>query len=70
MLTPFRIGRAGLSLVMAHVARQSLLIEPPDLEIAPAIGHIDVRNFTRAPELIALGEAAIAENWPAIAALT
>jgi NTE family protein len=54
---------------MAHIARQSLLIDPPDLEIAPAIGHIDVRNFTRGNELIALGAAAIEANWPAIAAL-
>ena len=35
--TPFHIGRAGLSLLMAHVAKQSLVIDPPDLEIAP--GH-------------------------------
>jgi len=69
VMTPFRIGRAGLSLLMAHVARQSLLIDPPDLEIAPAIGHIDVRNFTRGNELIALGAAAVEANWPAIAAL-
>ena len=67
--TPFRIGRAGLSLLMMHVARQSLIIDPPDLEIAPAIGHIDVRNFTRAHDLIELGAAAIAENWDAIEAL-
>jgi NTE family protein len=69
MMTPFRIGRAGLSLLMSHVAKQSLLIDPPDLEIAPAIGHVDVRNFTRAGELIALGAAAIEADWPAIAAL-
>jgi NTE family protein len=69
VLTPFRIGRAGLSLLMAHVAKQSLAIDPPDLEIAPAIGHIDVRNFTRGNELIALGAEAIEANWPAIAAL-
>ena len=69
VMTPFRIGRAGLSLLMAHVAKQSLLIDPPDLEIAPAIGHIDVRNFTRGSELIALGAAAIEANWDAIAVL-
>ena len=69
IMTPFRIGRAGLSLLMAHIARQSLIIDPPDLEIAPAIGHIDVRNFTRADELIALGAAAIENNWAAILAL-
>lgn len=69
VMTPFRIGRAGLSLLMSHVARQSLLIDPPDLEIAPAIGHIDVRNFTKGNELINLGVAAVEANWPAIAAL-
>lgn len=69
VLTPFRVGRAGVSLVMAHLARQSLALEPPDVELAPAIGHIDVRNFTRADELIALGTAAVVENWARIAAL-
>ncbi|MBC7505636.1 MAG: patatin-like phospholipase family protein [Sandarakinorhabdus sp.] len=69
VMTPFRVGRAGLSLLMAHVARQSLMIDPPDLEIAPSIGHVDVRNFTRADELIALGAAAIEANWAKIAAL-
>jgi NTE family protein len=69
VMTPFRVGRAGVSLVMAHLARQSLALDPPDIELAPAIGHIDVRNFTRADELIALGEAAVTENWAAIAAL-
>ncbi|GGE12656.1 patatin family protein [Polymorphobacter glacialis] len=66
LVTPFRVGRAGISLLMTHLARQSLLLDPPDLEIAPAIGHIDVRNFTRAHELIALGAASIADNWDAI----
>lgn len=66
LVTPFRVGRAGISLLMTHLARQSLLLDPPDLEIAPAIGHIDVRNFTRAHELIELGAASIADNWDAI----
>ena len=49
-LSPTRVGRAGLSLIMMHVARQSLALDPPDFELAPRIGHIDVRNFTRADE--------------------
>lgn len=69
LVTPFRVGRAGLSLLMTHLARQSLAIDPPDLEIAPAIGHIDVRNFTRAHELIELGADAVTRNWAAIEAL-
>ncbi|MGL4543402.1 MAG: patatin-like phospholipase family protein [Polymorphobacter sp.] len=62
-LTPTRVGRAGLSLIMMHVARQSLALDPPDFELAPRIGHIDVRNFTRADELIALGAASIDDHW-------
>jgi NTE family protein len=69
LVTPFRIGRAGLSLMMSHLARQSLMIDPPDLEIAPAIGHVDVRDFTKAHELIELGAASVAESWEQIAAL-
>lgn len=69
IMTPFRVGRAGISLLMAHVAKQSLMIDPPDLEIAPCIGHVDVRNFTRADELIRLGAEAIDTNWAAISAL-
>nr|WP_310525001.1 patatin-like phospholipase family protein [Polymorphobacter sp.] len=69
LVTPFRVGRAGLSLLMTHLARQSLALDPPDLEIAPAIGHVDVRNFTRAHELIDLGAASVVENWAAIEAL-
>ena len=69
LVTPFRIGRAGLSLMMSHLARQSLMIDPPDLEIAPAIGHVDVRDFTKAHELIELGAASVAESWEQIATL-
>ncbi len=69
IMTPLRVGRAGLSLLLTEMARQSLALHPPDLEVAPAIGHIDVRNFTRAHELIELGAASITENWAKIAAL-
>lgn len=62
-LTPLRVSRAGLSLITSHVARQGLLIDPPDLEIIPAIGHVDPTDFTRAGELIAAGEAAVAAAW-------
>jgi len=64
-----RVGRAGLALITSHVARQQLLICPPDVLLEPAIGHVDPGNFTRADELIALGEAAVVAAWPQIAAL-
>ena len=42
VLTPFRIGRAGLSLLMAHVAKQSLAIDPPGLEtVEHPLHHAD-----------------------------
>ena len=69
LMTPLRVGRAGLSLMMSHLAKQSLALDPPDLELQPAIGHIDVRNFTRAHELIEIGAATVAAAWPQIEAL-
>jgi NTE family protein len=69
MMTPFRVGRAGLSLLFARHAANGLTLDPPDHELQPAIGHIDVRSFTRSAELIALGAAAVAADWDAIAAL-
>ena len=69
VLTPMRVGRAGISLLMSQLARQSLTIDPPELELALPLGHIHVRNFTKAGELIDIGAAAVAANWAAIAAL-
>lgn len=69
LMTPLRVGRAGLSLMMSKLAQMSLAIDPPDLEIAPPIGHVDVRNFTRAHELIEIGAASIDAAWPEIEAL-
>jgi len=69
VMTPMRVGRAGVSLLLTQLARQSLALDPPDLELALPVGHIHVRNFTRAPELIAIGAAAVEAAWLTIAAL-
>lgn len=66
LVSPLRSGRAGLSLVLARLAELSLAANPPDLLIAPAIGHIEVQDFTRAAELIALGAASVDALWPEI----
>lgn len=66
VLTPMRVGRAGISLLLSELARKSLALDPPDLELALAVGHIHVRNFTKATELIAIGAAAVADAWPRI----
>lgn len=70
ILTPMRVGRAGITLLLAEFARKSLLIDPPDFELALPVGHIHVRNFTKAHELIDIGAAAVAAAWPEIARLT
>ena len=64
-----RIGRAGLGLVVANLARLTLTLEPADIVLNPPVGHIDVQNFTRASELIDIGAATVAANWAAIEAL-
>ena len=69
VLTPMRVGRAGISLLMAQLARQSLALDPPELELALAVGHIHVRNFTKAHELIDIGAAAVEAHWATIEAL-
>jgi len=60
------IARASMGLMLSHLARQSLQITPPDLELALPVGHIDVRDFTKAQELIDIGGAAVTEKWPEI----
>lgn len=49
--------RAATGLMLSGFARQSLTLDPPDLEIVMPVGHIDPTNFTRAPELIRIGRA-------------
>jgi len=46
-----------------------LTIDRPDHVIAPSIGHIDVMDFRRADELIALGIQAAEREIPGILTL-
>lgn len=68
-LTAVRITRASIGLLLNQISRLSLTVEPPDMELAPAVGHIDVRSFNRAHELIEIGSRAVEDAWPAIRAL-
>lgn len=63
------VARAAMGLLLSRLARQSLTLDPPDLELALPVGHIDVRDFTRAHDLITIGREAVDHDWPAIAAL-
>ncbi|WP_310496596.1 patatin-like phospholipase family protein [Sandarakinorhabdus sp.] len=68
-MSPLRVGRASLSLITSHIAKLDLMLDPPDVLLTPALGHVDPGNFTRAAELIALGEDAVVQCWDQIAAL-
>lgn len=68
-LTTISVTRAAMGLLLSRLARQSLTLDPPDLELALPVGHIDVRHFTRAAELIDIGAAAVDQAWPALEAL-
>jgi NTE family protein len=64
-----KISRVSLGLILAALSEKSLALDPPDLMIAPAIGAIDVGDFSKADELIQLGRTATEDAWPRIAAL-
>jgi NTE family protein len=67
--TMMRISRTSLGLLLKALSDRSLALNPPDLEIVPAIGGIDVGDFTRASDLIKLGRTAAEDAWPKLAAL-
>lgn len=69
-LTSLSVLRSATGLMLSRLARQSLTLNPPELELALQVGHIDVRNFTRARELIDIGMHAVEEAIPSIRALT
>lgn len=68
-LTTLAVVRAATGLMLAGLARQSLELDPPDLELALPVGHIDTSNFTRAEELVAIGRRAAEAAMPEIEAL-
>ncbi|HMM14323.1 MAG TPA: patatin-like phospholipase family protein [Parvibaculum sp.] len=57
---------ASLNIVQDRLARARLASDPPDIVIAPKIGHLTLLEFDRADELIRLGEEAAEEALPQI----
>jgi NTE family protein len=49
------IIKASVGLSLRNLGRYSLALDPPDFAMSPPVGHIDIQNFTRAEELIAIG---------------
>ena len=63
------VMRASTMLLMAELARHTLAADPPDLALTLPVGHIDIHDFTRAEELIAIGRRSAEEALPMIRAL-
>lgn len=56
----------ALNIVMDRIARARLAGDPPDVFVAPRIGHIGMMEFTRADELIGHGYRAMQREIPLI----
>jgi NTE family protein len=56
----------ALNILLDRVTRARLAGDPPDVLIAPKVGHIGLLDFHRADELIALGARAAHDAMPAI----
>jgi NTE family protein len=55
-----------LNIVMDRISRSRLAGDPPDVFVAPRIGHIGMLEFTRADELIERGYRAMQHEIPLI----
>jgi NTE family protein len=60
----FGVMISSLSIVQDRITRSRLAGEPPDVHIAPRLGHIGLFEFDRAEEVIAEGEAAVERALP------
>ncbi|WP_299328730.1 patatin-like phospholipase family protein [Parasphingopyxis sp.] len=65
-LTTLSVVRSATGLMLSKLARLSIDSDPPDLELALPVGHIDTSNFTRAEDLIDIGRRSTAEALPQI----
>lgn len=55
----FGVMTASLNIMQDRVTRSRLAGDPPDVHIAPRLGHIGLLEFDRAPEAIREGEQAV-----------
>lgn len=49
------VVKASVGLSLANLTRYSLERDPPDLLLPLSVGHVDIQDFTKADELIAIG---------------
>jgi NTE family protein len=60
----FDVMTSSLSVIQDRLSRSRLAGDPPDVTIAPRLGHINLLEFDRADEAIAEGEAAVERSLP------
>lgn len=60
----FSVMSSSLNILQDRLARSRLAGDPPDVTIAPRLGHVALLEFDRAPEVIAEGEAAVERAKP------
>ncbi len=58
----FGVMTASLNIMQDRITRSRLAGDPPDVHIAPRLGHIGLLEFDRAEELIREGEDAVARK--------
>jgi len=60
----FGVMVSSLQVLQDRLSRSRLAGDPPDVTVAPRVGHIGLMEFDRADELIAEGEAAVERALP------
>lgn len=60
----FTVMASSLGVIQDRLSRSRLAGDPPDVTIAPRLGHIGLLEFDRAEEAIAEGEAATERSMP------
>ncbi len=60
----FNVMVSSLGVIQDRLTRSRLAGDPPDVTIAPRLGHIGLLEFDRADEVIAEGEAAVERALP------
>ena len=68
-LTTLSVVRSATGLMLSKLTRLTLDSDPPDMELALPVGHIDMTNFMRAEDLITIGRRSVEEVLPEIKAL-
>lgn len=63
----FGVMTSSLNIMQDRITRARLAGDPPDVHIAPRLGHIGLLEFDRAEEAIREGEAAVMRKRPELA---